>query len=378
MNPTVIMAIVRKDMLDVIRNRHTLFALLTPLFLALLYWVMSLALSGDTTTLVVYNPGNSALIRPDNLPGNTQWQIITAPSADTVRTMVDTNAQNAAVGVVLPPDTDALLRQGGHPAVQVYFHGAKYTDFSRQLFIAQLLNTGQQVGGRQPLLQLTPVVLHATPEEQAGDKGLSRLQASFGMVGLLVGLVSTGLLLVPTLLVEEKERKTLRLILSAPASYADVVLGKLLVGLIYTILLGAIMLLISRIPLNALPQVVYFGLLGAILFLLCGVLIGIVSKTGVEVNTYGTLIFLLALVPIIFGLPGLELAQGWLGALIRLIPNFYLVDGMARALQDTTTPDSFLLNTAVTVVVIVAIFLLATWALRRQQLPRGRGVKREA
>lgn len=370
MNPTVILAIVRKDMLDVIRNRHTLFALLTPLFLALLYWVLSVALSNDVTTLVVYNPGNSALVSPANLPGNTQWRILPAPSAEAVRTMVDTNQQNAAVGVVVPPDTDAVLRAGGHPTVQVYFHAAKYTEPGRQLFLAQLVGTGQQIGGQAPLLQVTPAVLRATPE-QTNDKGLGRIQATFGMIGLLVGLLSTGLLLVPTLLVEEKEKKTLRLILSAPASYADVVLGKLLVGLIYTLLLGAVLLLISRIPLSAVPQVVYFGLLGALLFLLCGVVIGIVSKTGVEVNTWGTLIFLLAIVPILFAMPGLDLAQGWLGTFVRLIPNFYVVDGMGRALQDTATPESFLLNSVVTLGVTGAIFALAICALRRQQLTTG-------
>jgi ABC-2 type transport system permease protein len=371
MNPTVIVAIVRKDLLDVIRNRTTLFALLTPLFLAVLYWVMSEALSEDVTTLALYNPGNSTLITQQTLPNNTQWHILPAPSAEAVRTMVDNNEQNAAVGVVLPPDTDAVLRQGGHPAIAVYFHGAKYSDFSQQLFVASLINRGQVVAGQQPLLQVTPVVLRATPEEQAGDRGMSRLAATFGMVTLLVGLLSTGLLLVPHLLVEEKEKKTLRLILSAPASYADVVIGKLLVGLIYTLLLGTFLLLISRIPFAALPQVVYFGLLGGLLFLLCGVLVGIVSKTGVEVNTYGTIIFLLAMVPILFGMPGLNLAQGALGVAVRLIPNFYVVDGMGRALQDTATPDSFLLNTGVTLAVIVALFALSTWSLRRQQLAMG-------
>ncbi len=371
MNPAVIMAIVRKDMLDVIRNRHTLIAMLTPLFLAVLYWVMSVALSIDTTTLVLYNPGNSALVSKETLPGNTQWTIIPAPSADAVRAMVDNNTQNAAVGIVLPPDTDAVLRGGGHPAVQVYFHGAKYSDFSQELLLAQLVSAGQQISGQPPLLQLTPTVLRATPEQQAGDKGMSRLAAAFGMVTLLVGLLSTGLLLVPSLLVEEKEKKTLRMILSAPASYADVVLGKLLVGLIYTLLLGAVLLAISRIPLDAMPQVIYFGLLGALLFLLCGLLVGIVSKTGGEVNTYGTVIFLLALVSIIFAMPGLELAQGWLGTLLRLLPSFYVVDGMGRALEDTTTPESFLLNSGVTLAVCLVLFLLATWLLRRQQLQTG-------
>ena len=39
MHPRIIMAIVRKDMLDVLRNRGTLMALLSPLFIAVLYFV---------------------------------------------------------------------------------------------------------------------------------------------------------------------------------------------------------------------------------------------------------------------------------------------------------------------------------------------------
>ncbi len=371
MNPTVVKAIVRKDMLDVVRNRHTLLAMGTPLFLAVLYWIMSVALSSDTTTLVLYNPGHSALVSTATLPENTRWIILPAPSADAVRTMVDNNTQNAAVGIVLPPDTDAVLKSGGHPAVQVYFHGAKYSDFSQQLLLAVLVSAGQRIGGQAPLLQLTSTVLRATPEQQAGDKGLGRLAAAFGMVTLLVGLLSTGLMLVPSLLVEEKEKKTLRMILSAPANYTDVVLGKLLVGLIYTLLLGVVLLAISRIPLDALPQVIYFALLGAIFFLLCGLLVGIVSTTGAEVNTYSTAVFLLALVPIIFTMPGLDLAQGWLDTVLHLLPPFYVADGMGRALQDTTTPESFLLNSGVILATCLALFLLSTWLLRRQQLAVG-------
>ena len=50
MNPRVILAIARKDALDVLRNRTTLMALLTPVFMAALYWVFTLVITGQQTS----------------------------------------------------------------------------------------------------------------------------------------------------------------------------------------------------------------------------------------------------------------------------------------------------------------------------------------
>ena len=370
MHPRIIMAIVRKDMLDVLRNRGTLMALLSPLFIAVLYFVMNLALQDRATTIAVYNPGHSALVSAATLPGNTKWNILDAPSADAVRAMVDTNAQDTTVGIVLPADTDAVLKSGGRPAVQVYYHAVKFSDFQQQVLVGTLVAVSQQIANQQPPIQVTATALRI-PEDQQGAQKVDlgkQLQSIFGMIAILIGLISAGMLLVPTLLVEEKEKKTLRMILASPASYGDVIAGKLLVGFFYTALLSFVLLAVGRLPLAALPQMSLFMVLGGILFLLVGLTLSAFSKTMTEVNSYGTLVFFLAMLPIMLNIPGMDALGGALGGVMRLIPNFYIVDGMRRALEGTGTLETVLLNAGMTVGFIIALFALATWLLRRQQL----------
>jgi ABC-2 type transport system permease protein len=371
MHPRIILAIARKDALDVIRNRYTLMALMTPLFIAGLYWVMSVAIGGSSTTMVVYNPGNSALVSKENLPPLTTWNVITATTAEAVRTMVDNNEQEATVGVVLPADTDAAMRRGERPQVQVYFHAAKVSNTQQQMLLATLVGTSQQIAGQQPPVVVQPTRLRVPPNEdpetQAGDV-MQRLNSTLGMAALLVAIISAGMLLLPTLLVEEKEKKTLRMILAAPASYGDVIAGKLLVGFAYTLLLSVVMILISRIPGPALPQILVFTVLGGIFFLLVGLALAAFSKTITEVNTYGSVVFMLALIPLMLNMPGMDVLGGAIGNIVRLIPNYYMIDGMKRALEGTSTWENFLLNAGVTTALIVVMFALATWLLRRQQL----------
>ena len=370
MHPRIIMAIARKDMLDVIRNRGTLMALLSPLFITVLYFVMSLALQGGTTSIAVYNPGHSALVSAATLPANTKWNILDAPSADAVRTMVDNNTQDTTVGIIVPPDTDALLKSGGRPAVQIYYHAVKFTDFQQQVLVATLVAASQQLAHQQPPIQVTATPLRI-PDDQKGaakvDFG-AQLQSTFGLIALLIGLISAGMLLVPSLLVEEKEKKTLRMILASPASYGDVIAGKLLVGFFYTALLSVVLLAVGRLPIAALPQLSLFMMLGGIFFLLVGLTISAFSKTMTEVNSYGTLVFFLAMVPIMLNIPGMDALSGAIGGVLRFIPNFYIVDGMRRALEGTGTLENILLNAGMTLAFIVALFALATWLLRRQQL----------
>lgn len=370
MHPRIVLAIARKDLLDVLRNRSTLMALLSPIFISILYFVLSLALQGSSTTVAVYNPGHSALVSASTLPANTKWNIIDAPSADAVRTMVDTNAQDTAVGIVLPADTDAVLKRGDRPAVQIYYHAVKFTAFQQQVLVATLVGVSQQIAGQQPPIAVTATPLRI-PDDQKGAATVDfgkQLQSTFGMIALLVGLISAGMLLVPSLLVEEKEKKTLRMILASPASYGDVIAGKLLVGFFYTALLSIVLLTVGRLPVAALPQMALFMVLGGVFFLLVGLTLSAFSKTMTEVNSYGTLVFFLAMVPIMLNIPGMDSLSGAIGGFTRLIPNFYIVDGMRRALEGTGTLENILLNAGVTVGFIVALFLLATWLLRRQQL----------
>ncbi len=56
-----ILAIARKDALDILLNKATLTLLLTPIFLAVLFVVIGALLGSHTTNALVYNPGKSGV-----------------------------------------------------------------------------------------------------------------------------------------------------------------------------------------------------------------------------------------------------------------------------------------------------------------------------
>src|SRR5688572_31988265 len=63
MNLRVVAAIAQKDLVDAIRNRYLLVALLTPLSVALLIRLMVPGISSLTNfTIVVHDPGKSSLV----------------------------------------------------------------------------------------------------------------------------------------------------------------------------------------------------------------------------------------------------------------------------------------------------------------------------
>ena len=63
MNSRVVAAIARKDIVDAIRNRYLLVALMTPLFVAILFRVLLPGISSlNNMTIVVHDPGDSRLV----------------------------------------------------------------------------------------------------------------------------------------------------------------------------------------------------------------------------------------------------------------------------------------------------------------------------
>ena len=81
MNSRVVAAIARKDIVDAIRNRYLLIALITPLFVALLFRVLLPGVNGQKIlTIVVHDPGNSALVA--QLRSTPQLSVVDADSAD--------------------------------------------------------------------------------------------------------------------------------------------------------------------------------------------------------------------------------------------------------------------------------------------------------
>ena len=104
MNSRVVAAIARKDIVDAVRNRYLLVALLTPLLVAITVRVLLPDLNNlNTLTVVVHDPGNSRLV--SDLRAMPQVKLVNASSAEVVSNEVQSS--KAVGGLALPANFDA-------------------------------------------------------------------------------------------------------------------------------------------------------------------------------------------------------------------------------------------------------------------------------
>src|SRR5215204_2239110 len=124
MNLAAIKAITRKDLIDAIRNRYILTALITPLFVALLFRVLLPGVnSRSLLTVVVHDSGNSALIA--ELRKTPQISVVETGSPEATASEVE--KRNAIGGLVVPVNFDSDVTSGKQPELTVYVNNKKST-----------------------------------------------------------------------------------------------------------------------------------------------------------------------------------------------------------------------------------------------------------
>ena len=82
---------------------------------------------------------------------------------------------------------------------------------------------------------------------------------------LLITFGMSGALVVPLLLVEEKEKRTLDFLLTSPASLTEIVTGKALTGVVYSALIAGVLLAINHKLIGNWPLTLLTLLLGTVL-----------------------------------------------------------------------------------------------------------------
>ena len=118
----VIAAIAQKDLIDAIRNRYLLIALLTPLSIALLIRVLLPGLENiSNLTIVVHDPDRSTMV--SKLRAAPQIKLVDVDSAATARTEVEKIKASGAL--VIPPNFDADVAAGKQPKLTVYVNNKK-------------------------------------------------------------------------------------------------------------------------------------------------------------------------------------------------------------------------------------------------------------
>jgi ABC-2 type transport system permease protein len=364
-HPRVIWAIVRKDALDIWLNKSMLVGLVYPILMSLVFFLISHLIGRSGNTLLIYNPGNSSLAQIV-VGAFRNSQVTQASSAAEVAAAFGPNGAQKksayALGLILPANFDSSLRAGVRPGLSLFLNGSTVNAQTEALLQAAIINYARTTANPQPPVTITTIVINPPSSTNTGVL----LAQVYTPLVLLLSLI-VGTTFIPTLLLEEKEKKTLRMLLVTPASFRDILIGKLLIVLVFQLSITCVALAIQGGFGGDVPLVSFYVLIGACFSLSLGLFFGSVFNTA---SAAGTMAGIVAIVYIIGGLFVGQLGQivgnGLILQIARLLPTYYLAEGVANATQNLGSLGSNLIDTGVILVSTLVLFAISAWELRRQ------------
>ncbi len=362
MHPRMILAIARKDAREIILNTTTLVALITPLILAVVFVVLTnVSLSGEVAILV-YNPDHSEV--EQILTGTFENPTITyvqSPAAVSDAFAEGDRQKDIpyAMGLIVPGGLESAIKSGDQPQISLFVNGELVRESQARLMEAAIEGYVRKVG--DPLLQtgIRLVSVHPSP----GTHPLEDIKKFLAMANL-VGSLFVGAAFVPSLIVEEKEKQTIRLLGISRASWLDVIGGKVLVGLGYQIFIAVAILLIQSGFSGQASLVLLFTLLASIFAISVGLLASSVLKTGGAVGAFVGLISLVFLFPAFFVGAFTPPISNPVLRLVEILPTYFVAEGIYNAMIDRILPARSLIDVAVVAGYSAVFLVIGIWRLR--------------
>lgn len=285
-----ILTIFRKDVLDAIKDARVLVALLVPLGLGILYGQLFEDEAPRVSVDIAYAASEMTTL-PDaiqQVAGEAVDLTFTQlDSPDAVRQEVD--EKQADLGLVIPAGFDAAVAQGEAPPLTVIRRAG--SGFGADFASTALDGALRAMAGQHPPATITPEVLATEPSDAMAIFEELGMRRYFILAVVVMMVVMIGMLVVPVILAEETEKKTLDALVMI-ASYGEVVTAKALVGLVYVVLSVAVLMGITQlIPENMLLFIAGTLVLG-ITMIAFGLFVGGFFKSANQLNTWSGIILL--------------------------------------------------------------------------------------
>ena len=352
-NARIVWALTVKDITDALKNRLTLTIVLSALIMAILYhFLPDFSDTGERTNLLVYDAGESALVT--TLEDSLYLEIYTYPSPEKMKQVL-ASGDVPELGLVLPAGIDQALATGQEPELQGYLvHWVSQADARalQALVEEEILSLAGQparidVGGNR-----------VYPRADSG--GYPFLTS----VALIYVTTIVGMTLVPHLMLEERENKTIDALLVSPAGSGQIVLGKGLTGLLYTMLSIIIVLVMNPALVVNWPLALLAALCGAALGVMLGLLLGTTVKVKEHLAIWLWVLIAPFLLPVFLSmLSGLLPEPAIL--IIDWMPGVALSRIFRLSFSDTAPLAQFGPELALVAGCTVLVYLLVTWAVRR-------------
>lgn len=354
-------AIFRKELIHILRDRSTLvIALTVPLFQLILFGFIDQTVRDVPTVVVDQDRTSASRELVDKLRATRTFKIVqTTPDPHEARAQI--TAGRAKVGVVIGPDFHAKRLRGSGAKILVLIDGSDSSVSSQAVASVSGLVASENMEAIQervsiarlkPAISAQPIVLF-NPDGRTANFILP------GLVAVVLQLVAT--VLAALAIVRERERGTLEQLLVTPVSPLGLMLGKLtpylFVGFVEMVLILFAMRFVFDVPIRG--SIVFLFAM-ALVYLFALLSLGLFVSTRAETQAQAQQMAQLFLLPSIFLSGYIFPASGLprpLYAIGRLLPATHMIEIMRGVvLRDAGVRELF-----PNVAALLAISVVLVW-----------------
>lgn len=353
-NLNAVLTIAMKDIVDSITNKTILSLVIGLVFIMFsgkaLPWILRMQAKPK---LVVHDPGNSVFV--DTIAEEGSLGLIVTTQVEEMLTYMG-DAAEPVVGISLPQDFDQLLNTATHQKVSGWVNHLAYKANPEEL-----IATIERIINLESTSQLTIEINEQIVYPQPNSRG----QTSMITIVAVISLITIGGFLTPHLLIEEKEKHTLEVLLVSPVSYSQIVIGKVITGIFYGIITGLIVLLFN------IDWVIHWDIAflaifcGAVFAVSVGLLMGVVFDNPGTMNLWFGIVILFLIIPVVLGDSINANFPVFLRWIIPWIPSVALSEVMKLIFTGFVPADILWRNLPIIVGASVLLLWIVTLLLRR-------------
>jgi ABC-2 type transport system permease protein len=350
-------AIARKDIVDAVKSKTTALIVAATFMLILSSKALPLLLDlRGVQQVVAYDAGEAEFLAQ---PGEDDDVVLYRVTSQAELEDTISESRGKTIGIAIPADFDEKISQNGTAEVEGY--------------VAHWINLDDQVEMRTIVeAKLThavgkPVSIH-TEGNELYPRPDSGGQPFMVALVLLVAVILITVMVVPQLLIEEKETRTLDALFLSPASVNEVVAGKALAGLVFALLGAGVVLVFNAAMIQNWALTLAALLCGALFAVAVGLLLGIVVEDQQSLNLVLGFVFVFLIFPAflvnVMGPDWPELVR----IILPWIPTVALSNVLRISFSDTLETGEIIGGLTIVLASAAALYALATW--RMSQLER--------
>lgn len=324
-----------------------IMAIVAPILISLVLNLVFGTFFSQTAKLGINDQGNSRLV--DLVSASDSVQTRTYASADDLTRAVEVGAVD--MGVSLPDnfDEDALI--GNSIVLPAYVWGESLAK-NRGILLASINSAVRQLAGQEVPVQIETITLGDAQSVPWSDRLLPFV--------LLYAVTIGGSMVPASLMVDEKQKRTLTALAITPTTLGDILAAKGMMGVILAMVMSIVILLMNQaFGVQTGLLMIVLGL-GAVLAALFGLVLGALVK---DINTlFATMkgIGILLYAPVfIYMFP--QIPQ-WIG---NIFPTYYIIQPVVEISQRGGTWSDIVFEVSILAGLIVLMLVVVTFSTRR-------------